>query len=144
MTYNGIIAKIHDDCEDKIFLFLLDKENNILKDGVNLDDDNIKIYKHLTYDTIVAVEVSLKDGTKEIKVNLDDFIDGKYGKYDIFIHIKDLSPFRLGYKDKNDNIIYKTVEQVILEDEFQSIAKDCIVMAKKEVLKIEKEVNKNV
>ncbi len=138
MIYDGVIAKIFDDGEDKIFLFFLDKEEDVITDGLNLDDNNIKVYQDLTYDSIVTVEVSLKDGTKEVEVDLYDFVDGEYGKYDIFIHITDLLSFRLGQKDDDGNLNYQDVKDIILDGNFQGIAKDCIIKAKNVDIKKEK------
>lgn len=130
MKYDAIIAKIFDEGEDKIFLFFLDPETNMIRDGLDLLDST-NVYMDLPYDTLIVVEVLLKDGTKEIEVNLDDFIAGKYGKYDIFIHIRDIMPFRLAKPD-DDDITPRTVEEVIIDGEFQEICNECIKMAKEE------------
>jgi hypothetical protein len=145
--FDAVVGKIFEEGEDKIFLFFLDPEDNTIKDGLNIQDDS-EVYQELGNDTLMVSEVVLKDGTKEVEIDLDDFIGGEYGKYDIFIHIKDLMPFKLGHRDDNknlDELNYKTVIQVIEDGEFQSIAKECIEIVKNEVvLKKEKEVEKNV
>ena len=133
MEYDAIIAKIFDEGEDKIYLFFSDPKTEIIKDGLDLLDSS-DIYMNLSYDTLIVVEVLLKDGTKEIEIDIDDFIEGKYGKYDIFIHIKDIMPFKLGKKDKNDILIPRKVEDVILDGEFQQIASECILMSKEETM----------
>ncbi len=141
MSYDGIVAKIFDEGEDKIFLFFLDPETNLIKDGLDILDGT-NVYKDLSYDTLMVVEVLLKDGTKEVDIEIDDFINGKYGKYDIFIHIKDLLPFKLGKKDeKNDLMLPRLVEDVILDGEFQEIAVECVKMCKEEMLEINNKEN---
>jgi len=134
MTYDAIIAKIFDEGEDKIFLFFLDPETGEIKDGLDLLDST-DVYLDLTYDTLMVVEVVLKDGTKEVEIDIDDFIAGKFGKYDIFIHIRDIMPFKLAKKNDNDDDIMlpRYVEDVINDGEFQEICTECIKMAKEEI-----------
>jgi len=133
MVYDAIIAKIFDDDEDKIFLFFSDPKTEIIRDGLDLLD-SLNIYMKLPYDTLVVVEVLLKDGTKEVNIDIGDFITGKYGKYDIFIHIKDIMPFKLGRKDdETGDMMPRTVVNVIKDGEFQQIASECILMSKKEI-----------
>lgn len=127
MTYDGVIGKIFNEGEDKIFLFLL--EDKKVKDGINISDDS-DIYQNLSYDTLQVVDVILKDGTIDADINLDDFILGKYGQYDIFIHIKDVMTFKLGKKDINDDITKKSIENVILDGEFDDIVNECLEMSK--------------
>lgn len=129
MKYEAVVAKIFNEGEDKIFLFFLDPDNNVIRDGLNIQDD-MNIYELLDYHTLVVCEVILKDGTEEVKVDLDKFISGEYGRYDIFIHIKDLSSFMLGKNKSSDSdsedVIERTVEDVIIDGEFQSVAMECI------------------
>ena len=135
--FDGVVAKINSNDEDKIFLFFLDKEK-IIRDGINIQDDG-NIYQELSYDTLMVVEVILKDGTKEIDIDIDDFLGGEYGKYDIFIHIKDIYPFRLGKKseDDPDDFNFRTIKSIIFDGEFQDIAKECIEMVKNDTIEIE-------
>jgi len=134
MTYDAIISKIFDEGEDKIFLFFLDPETGEIKDGLDLLDST-NVYLDLPYDTLMVVEVVLKDGTKEVEIDIDDFIAGKFGKYDIFIHIRDIMPFKLAKKNDNDDDIMlpRYVEDVINDGEFQEICTECIKMAKEEI-----------
>ena len=140
MKYDAIIGKIFNEGEDKIFLFFLDPETNKLRDGLDLLD-SAEIYKTLTYDTLIVVEVILKDGTQEVDIDINDFIDGKYGKYDIFIHIKDLLVFKLGKKIDNDedDVTTRTIEEVILDGEFQEIGTECIQLCKEEMKEIKQD-----
>jgi len=132
MEYDAIIAKILENDEDKIFLFFSDPETELIRDGLDLLDSS-NVYMELPYDTLMVVEVLLKDGTKEVDINIDDFIDGKYGKYDIFIHIKDIMPFRLAKKDeKTGKLKPRKIVDVIKDGEFQQIASECILMSKEE------------
>ena len=116
----------------KIFLFLIDPKDNTLKDGVNISDDT-NIYEKLSYDTIQVVEVLLKDGTIDADIDLDAFVNGEYGLYDIFIHIKDITSFKLGKKNENKIIQSNTIEQVIYDGEFQDIAIECLELSKKQI-----------
>jgi len=139
MKYDAIIGKIFDEGEDKIFLFFVDPETGKLRDGLDLLDSG-EIYKTLTYDTLIVVEVVLKDGTQEVEINIGDFIDGKFGKYDIFIHIKDILPFKLGKKleEGEEEMLPRTIEDVILDGEFQEIGSECIKICKEEIHEINK------
>lgn len=125
MLYDGVVAKIFDEEEDKIFLFLVDPDTNILKDGVNISDEN-SIYKDLTYDMLMVVEVMLKDGTKDVKVDLDDFVNGEYGQYDIFIHVKDKLSYKLGKNDNEGNVKPRLIPEIVKDGEFESVVLECI------------------
>lgn len=134
MIYDAIITKIFNEGEDKIFLFFLDPETGIIKDGLDILDST-NVYLDLSYDMLMVVEVVLKDGTKEVDIDIDDFIAGKYGKYDIFIHIRDILPFKLAKKNETDDEIMlpRIVEDVIKDGEFQEICAECVKMAKEEL-----------
>lgn len=134
MIYDAIITKIFNEGEDKIFLFFLDPETGIIKDGLDILDST-NVYSDLSYDMLMVVEVVLKDGTKEVDIDIDDFIAGKYGKYDIFIHIRDILPFKLAKKNETDDEIMlpRIVEDVIKDGEFQEICTECIKMVKEEL-----------
>lgn len=124
MVYDGVVAKIYDD-EDKIFLFLVDPDTGIIKNGINISDDS-NVYKDLTYDMLMVSEILLKDGTQDIKVDLDDFIEGEYGQFDIFIHIKDKLSFKLGKNDSDGNLKPRTIPDLVMDNEFESVALECI------------------
>lgn len=145
MVCDAVVAKINDDGEDKIFIFFLDPKTDTIKDGLNLEDIS-EIYDNLPYDTLMVVEAVLKDGTKDVDIDMDEFIGGKYGKYDIFIHIKDLMPFRLGQRidENSEEVEYKTIKQVIFEGEFPAIAKNCIQQTREELSKQLNEDNEDV
>lgn len=142
MKYNGGIAKIYDEGENKIFLFLIDPKTKKVKDGINISDDS-DIYQDLTYDLLQIVEVKLKDGTLDAKINLDDFVNAKYGRYDIFIHIKDINSYKLA-KNVNDKLEPRTVEETILDGEFESVLSECIELSNNEydnIIKINKKLD---
>lgn len=143
MKYDGVVAKIFDDNEDKIFLFFLDPETGKMRDGLDIQD-NMEIYKNLSYNTLMVVEVLLKDGTVEVDIDLDDFIDGQYGKYDIFIHIKDLLPYKLAHKNDEGKVVDRSVDQVIQAGEFPDVALECIELTKEELSNREKQKEENV
>lgn len=130
MKYDAVAAKIFDEDEDKIFIFFLDPETNIMTDGLNILD-NTDIYDDLKYNVLVVCEVTLKDGTEEMNIDINKFIKGEYnyGLYDIFIHIKDIR----FYSIFNENKETKTIKDTILSGEFQDIAKESIEMTKKEI-----------
>lgn len=130
MLYDGVVAKIFDEEEDKIFLFLVDPDTNMIKNGVNISDET-HIYKELTYDMLMVVEVMLKDGTKDVKVNLDDWVNGEYGQFDIFIHIKDKLSFKLGKNDEKGNIRPRIIPDIVSDGEFEDVVLECIENSKK-------------
>ena len=136
MKYDAIIGKIFDEGEDKIFLFFQDPKTKDIRDGLDLLD-SAEVYSTLTYDTLMVVEVILKDGTQELDISIDDFISGKYGKYDIFIHIKDLLPFKLGKKiEEGKEMSTRKIEEVILDGEFQDVGTECIKICKEEMIEL--------
>jgi len=135
MEYDGIVTKILQDDEDYYYLFLVDPVKKVLVDGVNISEH--KAYDDLTYDQLMVVSVELKDGTKILEnIDLEDFVHNeKFGKYDIFIYIKDLLLFTIG---DHSNLIKLSISNILEKGEFNDVALNCIERTKEELKKIKK------
>ena len=101
MIYDGSIMR--DSKTKQLYLFIFDAETNMVKDGISISDH--ACYKDMRDDQMMVVNVSFKDGTKDVEVDLDDFIYGdKYGENNIFILIHDLLLFSVS-DDENKPLI---------------------------------------
>lgn len=127
MIYDGVVIRL-----DDLYLFLLDPDKNEIVDGINISEH--ECYKDMLENQIMVVDVTIKDGTKEIdKVDLDEFIHGdSYGKYDTFIYIHDVQLYSIDRKIGTKKV---SLEQLIKKGELNNIAIDCIESAKKYTIK---------
>jgi hypothetical protein len=126
MTYDGVVIRI-----EELYLFILDPDTNEVQDGINISEHDC--YKDLKNNQLMVVKVTFKDGTQEIdKIDLDEFIHGeKYGKYDTFLHIQDITLFSIGHKGfKDKNVKNVSLENIIQKGELTNIAIECIELTK--------------
>lgn len=121
MEYDGIVTRLN----GELYLFLFDPDTFEIKDGINISEH--ECYKDLKLNQLMVVSVTFKDGTEILdKVDLDEFIHGdSYGKYDIFIHIQDLSLFSIGVDD-NFNDSQVSLKDIINKGGLYKLAIECI------------------
>jgi len=126
--YDGIVIRM-----DELFLFILDPETNMIKDGVSISEH--ECYKDLSDGQIMVVNVIFKDGTKELDIDLDEFIYGdKYGQYDIFLYINDVMKFEVNIENEiNEKLDKITIQNIIDKGDLNNVAIDCITKSKKEI-----------
>ena len=124
MKYDGVVIRINE-----LFLFILDPDTKIMKDGINISDH--QCYSDLKENQLMVVKVIFKDGTQEIdKIDLDEFIYGNsYGEHDTFLYIHDIMLFTI-----SDNTMGKDIKlkKLIEKGELSNIAIECIEVTKKQ------------
>lgn len=124
MKYDGVVIRL-----EELYLFILNPDTLEIMDGINISEHDC--YKELKDYQLMVVSVIFKDGTQEIdNLDLDEFIYGDYyGKYDVFLHIQDVTLFSIG--EKFDNVDVVSLEEVIKKGELTGIARECIEMSKR-------------
>jgi hypothetical protein len=124
MKYEGVVIRI-----DELFLFILDPDTNIIRDGINISDH--KCYDDLKNNQLMVVSVIFKDGTKEIdKIDLDEFIYGEsYGEHDTFLYIHDIMLFSIFDNMENVDVNLKIL---IEKGKLNDVAINCISNSKKQ------------
>lgn len=125
MIYNGAVMK--GSKNKQLYLFILDPDSNTIKDGINISEH--KCYKNMRIDQLMIVDVTFKDGTKNIEnIDLDEFIYGdQYGINNIFILIHDLSLFSVTDKENNKSL---TLEDLVKNGELNNSILECIEIVK--------------
>lgn len=123
MIYNGIVTKL----SGKLYLFILDPDNDTMTDGMNISEH--KCYKNLENNQLWVVEVEFCDGTLTLeKIDLDEYIYGdKYGDNNIFLHIKDIQLFTY---EKDNGEIFSMENDVIRGGKFNDLSLELINKAK--------------
>lgn len=136
MIYDGVVIKTNRDNKIEFYLFIVDQLLEELQDGINISQH--ECYDDMKFDQVMVVNVTLKDGTKELDdIDLDEFIHGdKYGKHDIFLYIQDLLLFDIG-QNKEKSLFDKslTMEDIVKKGELNDLALDLINKTKEEMEK---------
>jgi hypothetical protein len=125
MKYDGVVTRI----DKLLYLFLLDTDSMEIKDGINISEH--EVYKNMTDEQLMVVDVIFKDGTMELdKIDLDEFIHGdSYGENNIFIHIQDKKLISIGFKENDEKV---TLKDIIDKGELNNVAIECIELIKNE------------
>lgn len=113
MKVNGLVYRI----QDVIYVSLIDSMINKPTDGLPISEG---VYETLGDDQILFVDVEINDGTLDLDVNVNDFVDGYFDNYehgDIFLKITDIMTF--SFKDF-------TVEEICNNGDFETISDDII------------------
>lgn len=111
MKSKGLVFKI----DDQVYLSFIDPKNNEPSYGISISEGP---YKDLKENEISYVYVEVKDGTEDIDITYDDFIENalNYNPGDIFYYIKDIMFFEYSIK----------IKEIIDCDEFDDMAMDII------------------
>ena len=126
MKYDGVVINL-----DQLYLFILNPDTNAIMDGINISEH--ECYKDMRKDQLMVVNVSIKDGTKELdNIDLEEFIYGdSYGKFDTFIYIHDIMLFSIGDKKNIDRNV--SLEEIIKSGDLNKMALSCIESAKTKI-----------
>ena len=129
MKYDGVVIRMRKS-EDKLFLFLLNPDNNELMDGINISEHDC--YKDLRDTQLMVVDVVFKDGSEELeKVDLEEFIYGEtYGRYDTFLYIQDKTLYSIGENcsENEENLV--SLESIAEKGDLGKVAINCINKSK--------------
>lgn len=126
MKYDGAVIRF-----DQLYLFIINPETNQITDGINISEHDC--YKDMREDQLMVVNVTIKDGTKELDdVDLDEFIYGdSYGKFDTFIYIHDIMLFSIS--DKRDVSKNISLEDLVKGGDLNKLIINCIESTKHEM-----------
>jgi len=126
MKYDGVVIRFSK--ESNLYLFILDPDSKELQDGINISEH--RSYQDMNQNQLMVTEVTLKDGTEEMdKIDLQEFIHGdSYGRYDVFIHIKDIMLYSIGENENFGSNI--TLEKIAKRGNLSEVAINCIEISK--------------
>ena len=103
---NGIVYKIHDELFNyEYYLSLIDIKNNEISNGIQTHE--IESYKYIGVYDIMYVDVTIKDGTKEIEIsNIHEFSDicrlAEKATYYFYVVPKDIIKYKFKIQDLID------------------------------------------
>jgi hypothetical protein len=111
MKSKGLVFKI----DDEPYISFLNPKDNIPSYGISISEGP---YKDMKDNEISYVDVEVKDGTEDIDISFDDFIENalNYNPGDIFYHIRDIMFFEYS----------NTIKEIIESDGLDSVLFDII------------------